>query len=101
MQYTTPVIPQSVVLETNAPNPFNPVTTIRFGLPQAGKVRLTIYSVTGKKVATLVNDYLEAGYHEVAWAGTNGAGQPVASGIYIYELVSGDKRLVRKMLLAK
>ncbi len=85
----------------NYPNPFNPVTTIRFGLPEAANVKLVVYSITGAKVATLVDGYLSEGYHEARWNGLNQAGARVASGIYIYELISGEKRFIKKMLLAK
>ncbi len=88
-------------LQGNYPNPFNPITTIRFGLPEAANVKLVVYSVTGAKVATLVDGYLSEGYHEAQWNGVNQAGARVASGIYIYELTSGEKRFIKKMLLAK
>ncbi len=94
-------VPAEFSLQGNYPNPFNPVTTIRFGLPEAANVKLVIYSVTGAKVATLVDGYLSEGYHEAQWNGVNQAGARVASGIYIYELISGEKRFIKKMLLAK
>ncbi|MGD9488693.1 MAG: FlgD immunoglobulin-like domain containing protein [Calditrichaceae bacterium] len=94
-------VPAEFSLQGNYPNPFNPVTTIRFGLPEAANVKLVIYSVTGAKVATLVDGYLSEGYHEAKWNGVNQAGARVASGIYIYELISGEKRFIKKMLLAK
>jgi len=86
---------------SNYPNPFNPTTTIRFALPQDQQVSLTVYSVTGERVAVLVNGYLEKGFHRVEWNGTNRWGVPVSSGIYLYVLLAGDTRLVGKMLLAK
>jgi len=88
-------------LSNNYPNPFNPLTTIRFGLPKDSKVTLTIYSTTGEKVTTLVNGRMSAGYHQVQWDGTNAAGTPVASGVYVYELKTGQQRLVKKMLLVR
>ncbi len=94
-------VPDKLILYDNYPNPFNPVTTIRFGLPEDSKVTLTIYSPTGEQVTTLVNKHLPAGYHQVQWDGTNAAGISVASGIYIYEMKTGQQRLVKKMLLAK
>ncbi len=94
-------VPAEFSLQGNYPNPFNPVTTIRFGLPEAAHAKLVIYSITGAKVATLVDGYLSEGYHEAQWNGVNQAGARVASGIYIYELTSGEKRFIKKMLLAK
>jgi len=94
-------VPEELTLSNNYPNPFNPLTTIRFGLPKDRKVTLTIYSPTGERVATLVDGRLSAGYHQVQWDGTNASGTPVASGVYVYELKTGQQRLVKKMLLVR
>lgn len=91
----------SFELWQNYPNPFNPSTTIHFSLQKAGLITLNVYSITGQRVATLVNRHLSEGKHSVVWNGTDEHGQPVGSGIYLYELVSGDERLVRKMILVK
>ncbi|GAB4377210.1 MAG: hypothetical protein Kow0042_24570 [Calditrichia bacterium] len=95
------LLPNAVILNANYPNPFNPTTTISYVLPTEQKIQLTVYSVTGEKVAVLVDDYMEKGFHQVQWNGRNQNGNPVSSGIYIYELVTTDLRLTRKMLLAK
>lgn len=95
------ILPTTLSLIGNYPNPFNPTTTIVFGLPEAQKITLTIYNVQGKKVTELVNGVMKAGFHRVIWNGCNTLGQKVSSGIYIYELRAGDKRLVKKMLLTK
>jgi len=94
-------VPEELTLSNNYPNPFNPVTSIRFGLPKDSKVTITIYSTTGERVVTLVDGRLSAGYHQVQWDGTNAAGIPVASGVYVYELKTGQQRLVKKMLLVR
>jgi len=94
-------LPKKVVLSKNYPNPFNPTTTIRFGLPEKSKVTLMIFSTTGERVSILVNENLPEGYYQVQWDGTNDSGTPVASGLYIYELKTGEKRIVRKMLLVR
>jgi len=94
-------VPEELTLSNNYPNPFNPITTIRFGLPKDSKVTLTIYSLTGERVVTLVDERLSAGYHQVQWDGTNASGTPVASGVYVYELKTGQQRLVKKMLLVR
>jgi len=95
------LLPTTMVLNANYPNPFNPTTIIRFGLPTDRNVQLTIYSITGEKVAVLVNGFMEKGFHQVRWNGKNQSGNPVSSGIYIYELVADNLRLTRKMLLSK
>lgn len=94
-------IPEQLILIGNYPNPFNPTTSIKFGLPDAMPVEISIYSITGKKVRTLINQDLSAGYYQVNWDGTDKSGNKVASGIYIYTLKAGSKRLTSKMLFAK
>lgn len=92
--------PNTVVTEyrlsQNYPNPFNPSTTIAFALKKAGKTTLTVYSVTGQKVATLLNKDMKAGTVEISWDASK-----LASGVYFYELKSGNFISVRKMLLMK
>jgi len=88
-------------LHQNYPNPFNSSTTIRFGLPEAQKVSIKIYSITGSTVKTLVDDYLSEGYHQVVWNGLDQSGNKVASGTYIYEMRTKNKRFIKKMLQAK
>lgn len=78
------------------PNPFNPSTTINFSLPQASKVHLAVYDISGRLVTTLVDDWREAGTHEVSFNGSN-----LPSGIYIYRLRAGDFTAIRKMILMK
>ena len=94
-------LPTALTLSDNYPNPFNPTTIIRFGLPEAQDVSIKIYSITGEIVTTLLNDYMEEGFHQVLWNGTNDNGVKVSSGIYIYELLTKDQRLIKKMLFAK
>ena len=88
-------------LAQNYPNPFNPTTTIRFTLPQREPVKLVIYAITGQRVATLVNEEMSAGTHQVRWNGRDQNGRSAASGVYIYQLFAGKQRLVKKMLLLK
>ncbi len=83
-------------LKQNYPNPFNPVTTIEFHLKKTGKTTLTIYSVTGQKVATLIDGKLNSGVYKVKVDASR-----FASGVYFYELKSGDFKAIRKMLLVK
>jgi hypothetical protein len=85
----------------NYPNPFNPNTTINFALPEKSQVRLKIYDMSGKLVNVLVNGEKEAGYHSVIWNGTDELGQEVASGIYFFQIESGDFTQLKKCLLLK
>ncbi len=89
-------LPAEYFLGQNAPNPFNPVTGIRFGLKEAGFVRLTVYDLLGRRVARLVDGELEAGVHVA-----NFDGHALASGVYLYELEVNGFRSVRKMALLK
>jgi len=80
----------------NYPNPFNPTTTIKYSLPKAGNVKLTVYNAIGSKVATIVNEYKTAGIYSVQFNGSN-----LASGIYLYRLESGNFSSVKKFILLK
>ncbi|MFH1733446.1 MAG: T9SS type A sorting domain-containing protein, partial [bacterium] len=90
------VVPLQFNLHPCFPNPFNPLTTIRFDLPQAVKINLSIYDITGALVATLAKGWREAGAYEVGFDGSN-----LASGIYLYRLVAGDFCSCGKMVLVK
>jgi hypothetical protein len=94
-------LPTSYSLSQNVPNPFNPSTQVNFALPQAGKVNLSIYNVLGQHVATLVDDYMNAGYQTVTWDGTDYSGHSVASGVYFYKLSAEKFSDTKKMLLLK
>jgi len=90
------ILPDDYYLETNQPNPFNPVTKISFGLPTASDVTLEIYNIIGQKTATLVNKRLEAGKYSYIWDGGNSA-----SGVYFYRLRAGEFTDAKKMVLLK
>jgi len=91
-----------VKLEQNSPNPFNPVTKIRYVTSKAGNVTLRIYNVQGSLVKTLANKYVDAGSHEVTWDGRNQSGQSVSSGVYYAKVFSpGGTSDVMKMVMAK
>ena len=83
-------------IHLNYPNPFNQQTTIKFSLPEAQLVNLSVFNMLGQQVMTLVDRELPAGYHTAKWF----AGD-IASGVYIYKLTSGNKSLTQKMLLMK
>lgn len=89
-------VPQAFALHQNFPNPFNPATTIRFELPLAGNVRLSVYDLLGREVTLLVDDHRPAGSYAAHFdAGT------LTSGVYFYKLSTGHQHLVKKMLFVK
>jgi hypothetical protein len=94
-------IPEKFELGQNFPNPFNPTTTISFGLPTEGKVRLKIFNIRGQLVKTLVDEIRQPGYHRAEWNGTDGSGTRVASGVYFYRLKFDDYTETRKMIMLK
>ncbi|MFH1845143.1 MAG: FlgD immunoglobulin-like domain containing protein, partial [bacterium] len=99
---TGELMPQRVELSQNFPNPFNPLTTIKFGLPHAAEVSLDVYDVRGRLVHKLLdNKLLPAGRHAEVWDGTDRANRRVASGVYLYRLQVGDAIKTQKMVLMK
>jgi hypothetical protein len=89
-------LPTTYSLAQNYPNPFNPVTNIKFSLPVSGKVRLDVYDITGKIVATLVDNEMQSGNHSVE---LNAAG--LSSGIYIYRIRANQFTAAKKFTLLK
>lgn len=89
-------LPDLYKLEQNYPNPFNPVTQIRFQLPAASDVRLDLYDMTGRHVATLVNGRVSAGSHSVSFDSSN-----LSSGVYIYRLQAGEFQQARRLTVIK
>ena len=94
-------MPDQVVLHQNSPNPFNPQTSIRFELPEAMRVRLSIFDVHGKLVRLLLDERRDAGVSNVEWNGTDDRGATVATGVYFYALDAGGKRYQHKMVMLK
>jgi len=89
-------IPLSFALHQNYPNPFNPETKINFDIPKSANVKLRIFDVLGREVEVLVNENMKPGKYEVSWNALK-----YASGVYFYELSSGDFRDVKKMMFVK
>ena len=95
----TATTPTDFALGANYPNPFNPATIIPFAVPaEAGDVDLTIYNVLGKPVREVWSGPLAAGEYRLVWDGRDGQGQPVAAGVYLYQLQVGDQTRTRKMV---
>lgn len=89
-------LPTTASLDQNFPNPFNPTTNIQFTLPSASQVRLNVYDILGRQVATLVNGVRAAGEHQVSFDASG-----LSSGIYIYILEGNGFSLSRKLTLIK
>ncbi|MCC6886307.1 MAG: T9SS type A sorting domain-containing protein [Ignavibacteria bacterium] len=83
-------------LSQNYPNPFNPVTNIRFDIMKAGKVRLSVYDITGKEVSVLTNEVLKPGSYEVGFNASH-----LSSGVYYYRIEAGEFVSVKRMVLLK
>ncbi|MDY0337978.1 MAG: C25 family cysteine peptidase [Candidatus Cloacimonadaceae bacterium] len=97
-----PQIPALVTaLDKNFPNPFNPTTTIRFSLAEAGAVSLNVYNTKGQLVRQLARQDMLSGKHQIVWDGRDDRGNSVASGLYFYRMQSGKYVQSRKMILMK
>jgi hypothetical protein len=85
----------------NYPNPFNPVTTIKFALVKDENVVIEIYSIKGQKIATLLSSSMRAGEHLITWNGKDDNGNSVVSGIYFYRMQAGEHISIKRMMLLK
>jgi flagellar hook assembly protein FlgD len=94
-------VPDSFFFHKNYPNPFNPVTTLRYDLPEDVLVNITIYDMMGRQISTLVRSQQSAGYKSVRWNATNDKGSPVSAGLYLYTIQAGKYRQTKKMVLLK
>jgi len=83
------------------PNPFNPITSIGYDLPEDGFINITIYSMMGNIVKTLVNGPQTAGNKTVQWNATNDRNEPISAGLYLYTIQAGEFRQTKKMILLK
>jgi aminopeptidase N len=95
------VVPEAFELSPNYPNPFNPGTTIDYAVPRRSRVRLVVFDMTGRAVASLVDGSVEPGRYHVAWDGRDGRGNIAASGPYVCRLTSGSTTLSVKMILLR
>ncbi len=96
-----PIIPVVTELSGNYPNPFNPVTKIKFAVSEPGVVNIEIYNIKGEKVKTLVDGFREANYYTEEWNGTDDNNNTVSSGVYFYKMKAGRYTSTKKMILMK
>ena len=94
-------LPHAFNLYNNYPNPFNPVTTLRYDLPEDALVNITIYDIMGRIVRTLINSQQNAGFKSIQWNATNDAGSPLSAGLYLYKIQADNFVETRKMVLLK
>ena len=94
-------IPMQFALHNNYPNPFNPVTTISFDLPEENYTEVAIYNMMGQKIRTLHTGNMTAGRHHILFDGVNDQNQLLGSGVYFYRVVAGEFQATKKMMLVK
>ena len=94
-------IPTTHALYYNYPNPFKPITVIDYAIPQPTHVKLVVYDILGRNIATLVNGIDTEGYKSIKWNGINDQGQLVSAGMYFYHLQAGEYISTKKMVLLK
>jgi hypothetical protein len=94
-------LPTGFQLLAAFPNPFNPITTIRFQLPINSDVKMSVYDILGREVVILLNEQKNIGTHTIQWNGVNRFGQNVASGTYFVVLNAGNFQQIQKVLLIK
>ncbi|MEI2810449.1 MAG: T9SS type A sorting domain-containing protein [Nocardioides sp.] len=96
-----PALPTNFALFQNYPNPFNPKTTIEFSLPSHTNLKLEIFDVLGRNVATLAEGTRKAGHYRLQWNGASRSGISVPSGIYFYRLATPEFVQTKRMLLMR
>ena len=94
-------MPATFTLHQNFPNPFNPITTLRYDLPSDALVPLCIYDMLGREITQLVNTTQQAGFKSVQWDPTDSMGRPVSSGVYLYQIQAEEFVQTKKMVLLK
>ena len=97
----SPILINEYRLYDAYPNPFNPITTLRYDLQDDSFVNLVIYDVTGRKIKSLINSNQAAGNRSINWDSTNDYGELVSTGMYIYVIQAGNFIQSKKMVLLK
>ncbi len=92
---------ESAIKASNAPNPFNPSTTIRYTLEEAGHVSVKIFNTQGQLIRTLYNGQQTTGTHNILWDGLDDNNEKVTSGLYFYRIESGNNVVTKRMILTK
>jgi len=95
------VVPKTYFLHQNFPNPFNPVTTLEYSIPENMVVQVTIYDNMGRLVKNLFNASQRAGTNRIQWNATDNMNQPVPTGMYIYRIQAGNQVETNKMIYLK
>jgi len=95
------VVPVVTALNGNYPNPFNPITTIRYSVKNSQPVSINVYNTKGQLVKTLVRETKQAGVHQIVWDGSDNHGNHVSSGVYFYRMTAGNYSATSKMILMK
>ena len=95
------LIPLEYSLANNYPNPFNPQTTISYGLPKQSDLSLIIYNIMGQEIMRWDEQNSQAGFYQKIWNGRNKSGVSVGSGVYFYRIIAGDFVQTKKMVLLK
>ena len=95
------IFPERLRIYNAYPNPFNPITSLSYDLPEDGLVNIAIFDMMGRIVKTLVNGSQTAGFKSVQWDATNDRNEPVSAGLYLYTIQSGEFRQTKKMVLLK
>ena len=95
------IAPQTFSLHKNSPNPFNPITTLKFDIPEDSFVDITVYDMLGNVISNLVHGDQNSGYKSVQWDATNSRGQPVSAGVYLFKIQAGEFVDTKKMILLK
>jgi hypothetical protein len=96
-----PLLLLSYILFSNYPNPFNPITTLKYNLPEDSFVDITVYDMLGNVVNNLLNKNQNSGSKSVQWDATNNQGEPVSAGVYLYKIQAGEFSQTKKMILLK
>ena len=94
-------LPSQIKLLAKYPNPFNPITTIRYDLPERRNVQIKIFDMLGRTINTVDYNQTQAGRHTFTWHGKNELGKKVSTGIYFFQLTAGQDTRIQKMLLLK
>jgi len=95
------IIPTEFALEQNFPNPFNPDTKISYDIAHSGTASIVIYDILGRKILDLVNEYKTPGKYNTVWNGNDALGNPMGSGIYLYQLKTNTFSSTKKMVLSR